>query len=97
MMAIDKRLSALDTLSRKLGSLQDVVDFLLFEEIMTKLEYKEYNSVPDKVRFIFDKLNEYRDAGKFQLLEYEWQILPVERIKLTVVTDKSNKEFSWNA
>ena len=36
-----------------------------------------------------------RNSGKFQMLHWEWTVLPHERIKITIITAAHVKEFTW--
>jgi len=42
-------------------------------------------------------LAELAKQDKLQLLYYEWTILPIEHMKLTLITNHSKKEFEFNA
>lgn len=41
-------------------------------------------------------LNDLQKADKLQLVDYEWSILPFERLKLTLVTNTQRKEFEYS-
>lgn len=88
-----KCLSRLDTLT---PSYDAILDFLLGENLITKDEVKAYRSAADVAKVLHTHLAATSKANKLQLLEYSWEILPVERIKILIVTDRNNKEFSYN-
>jgi len=87
-----KCLSRLDSL---IASYDAVMDFLLEEKLISKDEIKSYRSSADVAKVLHTHLALLSKDSKLQLLEYSWEILPVERIKLLVVTDRAQREFSF--
>jgi len=51
-------------------------------------------SSADVAKVLHTKLASLSKSNKLQLLEYEWVVLPVERMKITIITDRMSKEFS---
>ena len=49
----------------------------------------------DKAKALHAVLRNLSGAGSLQLLEFEWQLLPVERVKIMIVTDKVSREFAY--
>ena len=78
------------------GNVEDIMDFLLAEGLITKDDVKVIRLSADIPKATQKLMRELHQLGKFQLLEYEWTILPVERIKIVIVTDRNNKEFAYN-
>lgn len=76
-------------------SMDTVLDFLLNEGLATKDDLKKIKLSPEPAKEIQLLLSRLSTSGKLQLLEYEWIILPVERMKIHIVTDKSSEEFSF--
>jgi hypothetical protein len=64
--------------------------------LILKEEIKGIRSAPNKAKDLQAKLSNLSKEGKLQLLEYEWNLLPVERIKISIVTDRVSKDFSYN-
>jgi hypothetical protein len=73
---------------------EELVAFLLQEYLLTKEELKAFKSAPDQERLLQAKLALLSEERKIQLLEFEWTLLPTERIKVNIVTDRGFKEFS---
>jgi hypothetical protein len=84
-----KRLDELTTVYETL------LDFLRDEELISKEERRDCTLCSDKAKWLWNQLAILRDTKKIQLLEYEWVILPVERAKITIVTDRNSREFSY--
>lgn len=78
------------------GSLDDIVDFLIEESIMDASELPYLKREVDIPKQIWKLVNDAKQKQKVMLFDFEWQILPVERIKITIVSDRSNRIFSYN-
>jgi hypothetical protein len=72
----------------------ELIAFFLQEKLITADEIKVMKQSPEQARLLQIKLASLSSEQKIQLLEYEWTILPVERIKLNIVTDRGHREFS---
>jgi hypothetical protein len=72
-----------------------ILEFLVAEDLMTKEERKVVlasSDVPKSIHTFLAKMK----GKQLQLLEYEWTLLPEERLKITIITDRNSKEFSFN-
>lgn len=72
----------------------ELIAYLLQEYLLTQEELKVIKSESDQLRLLYMKLHTLSEERKIQLLEFEWSLLPTERIKLTLVTDRGFKEFT---
>ncbi len=79
------RLMAID------GSLDDVVDFLIEEKIIDASVLPYYKREPNKPLFLWTLISNAKE--KVMLFDFEWSILPIERIKITIVTNSTSKTF----
>jgi hypothetical protein len=73
-------------------------DFILWLEenkLLDKDEWKAANSLQLKSELIVKTLGKAAESEKLMLLDYEWVILPLEIIKITCVTDREKKEFTF--
>jgi|SRR5687768_3090305 len=73
---------------------EELLQFLVEEFLLTKEQLQVIRSSPEQAKLLQAKLASLSKDRLIQLLEFEWTILPVERIKLTVVTDRGHKEFN---
>lgn len=78
------------------SSMEEVLSFLFGENLITKEEIAAIHRAPDQAKNLQAHLAAISAANKVQLLEYHWDFLPVERIKILIVTDRNSKEFSYN-
>lgn len=72
----------------------DLLEFLKRAELISKEELKAIRLAPNQAKELQAYLALLSSSKKIQLLEYEWSILPVERIRVTIVTDSEHQEFS---
>jgi hypothetical protein len=91
-----KEIECLAKLQKLGGNVDNILDFLLSESLVKSDEVKKIRSSPEINKDIQLLLANLSATGKFQLLEYEWVILPVERIKISIVTDRASHEFTYN-
>jgi len=73
-----------------------ILEFLKNEGLMDKETHRGIKASAAIPKSIHTHLAVLSTTGKLQLLEYEWSLLPIERIKITIVTDRSSKEFTYN-
>lgn len=73
---------------------EELIQFLDQEYLLSKEELKVIKNSPDQGRLLHAKLILLSEERKLQLLEFEWVILPTERIKINLVTDRGFKEFA---
>lgn len=78
------------------ASQQELIDFLKQEKLMTVDEEAEMKLEVDKVYYLCGLLFKYSKEEKLQLLSFEWVMLPKERVRLRMVTDRRTKEISYH-
>jgi len=78
----------------ELSSLEDVLSKLINLEIISTHDANGIALSSSPQKEIHRAISIAKDKGTIQLLEYEWQLLPKEIIKITIVTDKSNADLS---
>jgi hypothetical protein len=66
---------------------------LITDDFMQGLLNEHYSSHPTRIAGLLDRLNK---EDKLQLVDYEWTILPFERLKLTLVSNTGKKEFEYS-
>jgi hypothetical protein len=82
-------------LDELIASNDSIMEFLMAEELITKEERKAIKSSADQAKALQGFLSAMK-GKKLQLIEYEWILLPEERLKLLLITDRNSKEFSFN-
>lgn len=76
--------------------LDEIVDFFLLEGIMDKKELPVLRASSDKAKWIQQRITTAKQDGLLHLADFEWQVLPYERIKLYFVTARVGKEILYN-
>jgi hypothetical protein len=66
---------------------------LITDDFMQGLLNEHYSSHPTRIAGLLSDLNK---DDKLQLVDYEWTILPFERLKLTLVSNTGKKEFEYS-
>jgi hypothetical protein len=76
----------------------ELLDYLREEKLITDVQlhmfrtehYSEYALSMANILFALSRTDDV------QLVDYEWTILPFERLKLTIVTNKRSKTFEYS-
>lgn len=80
-----------------LAACQDeLIAFLKADRLINDFQLTAIANESDKAKYILNLLETLKKEEKLLLLDYEWSILPVERLKLTVVTERNSREFTFN-
>jgi hypothetical protein len=90
-----KQIECINRLDSLNGAISDIFEFLFQENLISRPEIKGMRSEPDTGKCLELFLAELSKNGKLQLLEYEWVVLPLERIKILIVTDKASRSFDF--
>lgn len=88
-----REIECLHRLHQLTPAYEELLQFLTQELLISKEELKAIRLSPEQAKMLQNKLATLSNDRKLQLLEYEWSILPVERIRITLVTDTSQKEL----
>ncbi len=91
-----KHVDMLARLMKLTNCQEDLVDFMKHEKLITGGEIGELLMEHDKAKYICKLLFEAQSNEKLQLLSFDWVVLPVERLRLKLVTDMSTKEFVYH-
>ena|ERR1035437_5550502 len=90
-----KEIECLARLDELTASYDGVLEFLHSEDLISREDAKAIRSSSEIPKMIHTRLATLSRTNKLQLLEYFWQVLPNELIKVTIVTDRVHKEFSY--
>lgn len=91
-----KEIDCIKRLQDKSGSIDEILDFLVAEKLMTLEEAKKVKQSSDEAKEIHAYLKALSKADKLQMLEFEWVVLPIEIIKIHIVTNRDSKQFTYN-
>jgi hypothetical protein len=76
--------------------LDEIVDFFLLEGILKKEEVPFLKASPSKARYVQQLIAKAKESNLLLLADFEWQILPYERIRLYFVTARVAREILYN-
>ena len=68
---------------------EEIIQFLGKEYLLTAEELKAIRTSPEKAKLLQGHLAHLSQNRTLQLLEYVWEILPVERIRITIVSNQN--------
>ena len=91
-----REIECLMRLQEMSAQLSDILMFLMEEKLLTPDQYASIIQAPERAKEVQACLQALKTSDKLQLCEYSWTILPVEQIKISIVTDRSSKEFVYN-
>jgi hypothetical protein len=95
--AANAQIECLKRLDELTASYDAMIEFLQSEDLLTREEGKAIRSSSEIPKMLHSKLATLSKTNKLQLLEYEWIMLPAESIRITVVTDRASREFTWSS
>ncbi|NVM34006.1 MAG: hypothetical protein HWN81_00320 [Candidatus Lokiarchaeota archaeon] len=93
---MNKKVQCLKQLFDLSGCYADILNFLLDERLISQEEVKELGLSYHKAEYLYKIIKRSIESEKLLLADFEWILLPKERIKLTFVSTKQKIEFSYN-
>lgn len=92
---MNKKIECLNQLFKLLQCRQEVLEFLAEEKVIPQVSIQDilhtnHNTHAAQIATLLDSAVK---EDQLQLVDYEWAILPVERISLTIVSNTTKKEF----
>ncbi len=95
-MSVANQINCLQRLQDTTGQLDEILQFLKLEGLVDDNQLKSVRLGADHAKEIQQILRNLQVTNKLQLLNYEWNVLPVENICISIITDRNQKEFSFN-
>lgn len=94
---MNRKLECIKRLFDKNNCYLEICDWFIELGLTTSQEVKLNSRQDERAEFILNILNiQSKGIGcKFQLVSWEWQILPIELIKITCITENDVKIFSY--
>ena len=78
------------------GQLEDILQFLKQEGLVDDNQMRSVKSSADHPKEVQAILKDLQVRQKFQMLTYEWSVLPVENISIMILTDRDSREFIFH-
>jgi len=96
MRKIKAQIECLSRLQDLTSQLDSIIYFLKQEGLVDNNAIRHILNSTDKAKEIELLLYTLRVKEKLQLLEYQWTLLPIENIKVYIITDRNQAEFVFN-
>lgn len=96
MSKTSKEIQCLQRLQDLTGQLEDILQYLKLENLVDDNQLKTVRLSADHAKEVQQILRNLKVREKVQMLEYEWHVLPVENIRISIITDRNHKEFIFN-
>lgn len=95
-MSVTNQINCLQRLQDTTGQLDEILQFLKLEGLVDDNQLKSVRLGADHAKEIQQILRHLQVTNKLQLLNYEWNVLPVENICISIITDRNQKDFTFN-
>jgi len=92
---MNKKVECLKRLFKKNSSYVEICEWLLEKRLVTKLQVDMYTRMDERAEFLYNVFEDAKSNDQFQLIDWEWSILPLELIKITCVTETEVRVFSY--
>lgn len=92
---LNRKIECILRLLKKEESYSDIANWLIEQKIVVLEDAKGQTREQEKAEFLYHALKKGVEIEKIQLLDYEWTVLPLEQIRITCVTEREKKEFTY--
>ena len=94
-MMMNKKIEFMNVLFKKLACRQDILEFLAEEKVIPRVMvqdilHQNHNTHAGQLATLLDSAVK---EDRLQLVDYEWSVLPVEKLRLTVVSNNLKREW----
>lgn len=93
---VANQINCLQRLQDTTGQLEDILMFLKLENLIDDNQIKSVKLGADHAKEVQQILRNLQVTNKLQLLMYEWNILPVENILISIITERNSRDFTFN-
>jgi len=93
---VANQINCLQRLQDTTGQLEEILIFLKLEQLVDDNQMKSVKLSADHAKEVQQILRNLQVMNKLQMLMYEWNVLPVENIMISIVTERNSREFTFN-
>jgi hypothetical protein len=93
---LKREIDCLKRLHEVTNQLDDILGFLKQENLIDDNHIRTIKQSADHPKEVQSILRNLQITQKIQMLQYEWSILPIENINIHIITDRNQREFSFN-
>ena len=73
----------------------EIIEWIVHHKLGNSVEIRALTRDNEKAEFVYSTLRKAEKDEYIVLLDFEWQRLPIEYIKITIVTENESKEFTY--
>lgn len=92
---MNKRIECIKRLLRKNQSYNEICEWFLMYDLADEITVNSYTREQERAEFILETLLKAEQDKFLQLLDFEWTILPLETIRITCISDREEREFTY--
>lgn len=74
---------------------EELAEYLVFNKLAILTDVRAAIHPQERAELILISLKRAADEEKLLLLDFEWKILPIEQIKITCVSPREEKLFTY--
>lgn len=90
-----RKLQALKLITSTTHDAMDIANQLKTDNVLTSSDLERVAGAFDRSEILFILLEKAASEDRAYLVNYEWTVLPIQQVKLTVVGPNGIKEFSY--
>ena len=79
----------------ELNGYSEIVEYLLTNKLAVESDAKAAIHPQERAEFIFNSLKKGEADEKLLLIDFEWNILPIEQVKITCVSTRESRQFTY--
>jgi len=97
-MSQQQEINCLKKLNDETSCFTEIVTYLANEKVISQICKQELTTClqRDLPFLIYKAINQAIKEEKLQLVDYHWQLLPEEKIRITIITNMTHRDFTWN-
>jgi hypothetical protein len=77
------------------GASEEMISWMSDNKLIDKEKWKTADSSQLRAELVVTSLLKAAELDKLHLVDFEWSVLPIERIKITVVSEREKVEFTY--
>lgn len=92
---MNKKVDCILRLLDKNECYMDIAAWLIDQKLTDIFTVRSYSRQQERAEFIYNTLVMAEKTEKLILLDFTWNILPIEQIKIICITEREKKEFTY--
>lgn len=89
------KIECLDRLFKKTHCQDEFIEYLVDQGILNRDTINPNDREFDVLKVLHTALHEAVQKDKILLLDYKWQLLPIEQIRIQIITSRGSKDWLY--